>query len=266
MATMLLALTTNNMGLLWVAMEAATLSTVLLVTLYRTAGEPRGGLEVLHPVRRRHRPGAVRHDPAVLRGREGPGRAGRERAAVDPPERRQGTARADRARPRLRLPAGRLRHQGRARAAAQLAARRPRRRPDADLGGALRAAAERRDLRGRALQGAGRGLAALAAALADAHGLRPAVGGARGVLPLAPARHQAAVRLLLDRAHGDHHLRLRHGRPGGQLRRAAAHDGALADQVGDLLRRRPRRAEGRLAADGQHPRAHHAQPRPSAGA
>ena len=37
MATMLLALLTNNLGLLWVAMEAATLSTVLLVSLYRTA-------------------------------------------------------------------------------------------------------------------------------------------------------------------------------------------------------------------------------------
>ncbi|MHB1870183.1 MAG: hydrogenase 4 subunit F [Steroidobacteraceae bacterium] len=36
MFTMLLALTTNNMGLMWVAMEGATLSTVLLVTLYRT--------------------------------------------------------------------------------------------------------------------------------------------------------------------------------------------------------------------------------------
>lgn len=35
--TMLLALLTNNLGLLWVAMEAATLSTVLLVSLYRTA-------------------------------------------------------------------------------------------------------------------------------------------------------------------------------------------------------------------------------------
>ncbi|HEY3326301.1 MAG TPA: hydrogenase 4 subunit F, partial [Novimethylophilus sp.] len=31
--TMLLALTTNNMGILWVAMEAATLTTVLLVSL-----------------------------------------------------------------------------------------------------------------------------------------------------------------------------------------------------------------------------------------
>jgi hydrogenase-4 component F len=36
MAAMFLALLTNNMGILWVAMEAATLSTVLLVSLYRT--------------------------------------------------------------------------------------------------------------------------------------------------------------------------------------------------------------------------------------
>ena len=36
MFTMLLALTTNNMGILWVAMEAATLTTVLLVSVYRT--------------------------------------------------------------------------------------------------------------------------------------------------------------------------------------------------------------------------------------
>jgi hydrogenase-4 component F len=35
--TMLLALLTNNMGILWVAMEAATLATVLLVSVYRTA-------------------------------------------------------------------------------------------------------------------------------------------------------------------------------------------------------------------------------------
>ena len=41
--TMLLALTTNNMGLLWVAMEGATLSTVLLVTLYRTPGSLEAG-------------------------------------------------------------------------------------------------------------------------------------------------------------------------------------------------------------------------------
>jgi hydrogenase-4 component F len=41
--TMLLALTTNNIGLLWVAMEGATLSTVLLVTLYRTAASLEAG-------------------------------------------------------------------------------------------------------------------------------------------------------------------------------------------------------------------------------
>ncbi|MFC5427896.1 hydrogenase 4 subunit F [Paraburkholderia denitrificans] len=34
---MLLALLTNNMGVLWVSMEAATLATVLLVSVYRTA-------------------------------------------------------------------------------------------------------------------------------------------------------------------------------------------------------------------------------------
>ena len=34
---MLLALTTNNLGIVWVAMEAATLTTVLLVSVYRTA-------------------------------------------------------------------------------------------------------------------------------------------------------------------------------------------------------------------------------------
>jgi hydrogenase-4 component F len=43
MFTMLLALTTNNLGLMWVAMEAATLSTVLLVTLYRTPASLEAG-------------------------------------------------------------------------------------------------------------------------------------------------------------------------------------------------------------------------------
>ncbi len=36
-AMMLMALTANNLGILWVAMEAATLATVLLVSVYRTA-------------------------------------------------------------------------------------------------------------------------------------------------------------------------------------------------------------------------------------
>jgi hydrogenase-4 component F len=36
MLAMYLVLTTNNMGVMWVAMEGATLATVLLVSLYRT--------------------------------------------------------------------------------------------------------------------------------------------------------------------------------------------------------------------------------------
>ena len=119
------------------------------------AGEPRGRMEVLHPVRRGSRAGALRHHPALLRGGEGAGR-GRQRAPVDASLRGQGAARADRAGARVRVPAGRLRHQGRPRAAAQLAARRARRGPDAGLGGALGAAPQRGAVRGRAHQGAGR--------------------------------------------------------------------------------------------------------------
>ena len=50
----------------------------------------------------------------------------------------------------------------------------------------------------------------------------------RVVHAVPPPRHQADVRLLLDRAHGDHQLRLRHGRAARELRRPAAHDHALA--------------------------------------
>ena len=86
------------------------------------AGEPGSGLEVLHPVLGRHRAGAVRHDPALLRRREG-ARTGRQRAPVDAPARGARRARAHGAVARVRVPAGRLRHQGGAGAAAQLAAR-----------------------------------------------------------------------------------------------------------------------------------------------
>jgi len=68
------------------------------------------------------------------------------------------------------------------------------------------------------------------------HGLRASVGRACIVLALAPTRHQAPLCLLLNRAHGDHHLRLRNGWAGGQLRRPPAHDRALAYEIGDLLR------------------------------
>ena len=61
----------------------------------------------------------------------------------------------------------------------------------------------------------------------------------RRVHAVSPARHQAPVRLFLDRAHGHHRVRVRHGRPARQFRRAVAHGDAQPDQIGDLLRRRP---------------------------
>ena len=150
---MLLALTTNNMGLLWVAMEAATLATVLLVGVYRTPASLEAawkyfilcGVGIAQALF-----GTILLYLAAERliGAEGGG------AAVDQSECGQSAARADRHHARLRLPAGRLRHQGRTGAAAQLAARRARRRPDADLGGAVGPAAERGALRGAPLQGA----------------------------------------------------------------------------------------------------------------
>ena len=77
----------------------------------------------------------------------------------------------------------------------------------------------------------------------------------RGVHAVPAARHQAHVRLFLDRAHGHHRVRLRHGRAARQFRRAAAHDHAQPDQVGDLLRGRPHRAGQGHAEDRRHRRA-----------
>ena len=77
---------------------------------------------------------------------------------------------------------------------------------------------------------------------------------------LPPARHQTHVRLLLHRAHGAHHLRLRHGRAARQLCRPAAHEPAFAHQVGDLLRRRPHRPGQGHAALIRDPRPHESHP------
>ncbi len=102
-------------------------------------------------------------------------------------------------------------------------------------------------------------LAANAAALAPGPlmvTLGLAVARVRGLHAVPPPRHQTAVRLFVDRAYGHHHLRLRHGRPARQFRRPPAHDHAFADQVGDLFRRRPYRAGQGHAADRRHGRAH----------
>ena len=50
---------------------------------------------------------------------------------------------------------------------------------------------------------------------------RPRQPGVRGLHAVPPPRHQTLVRLFVDRAHGHHHLRLRHGRAAGEFRRAS---------------------------------------------
>jgi len=67
------------MGLLWVAMEAATLSTVLLVR-FTVRGQPGSGMEILHFVRRRHRSSFVRHDSLYFAAEKTLGREGMTRS------------------------------------------------------------------------------------------------------------------------------------------------------------------------------------------
>ena len=163
MATMLIALTTNNMGLMWVAMEAATLSTVLLVTLYRTPASLEAGWKYFILCGVGISQALFGTILMYFAAEKILGSRGRECAAVDAPECRQGAARARRSRSGVRVLARGLRHQGGACAAAQLVAGCACGRPDADFGGAVRTAAQCGHVRGRALQGARRGLAALAA-------------------------------------------------------------------------------------------------------
>ena len=58
-------------------------------------------------------------------------------------------------------------------------------------------------------------------------------------------RHQTNVRVFVDRAYGDHRLCFWHRRPARQFRRPSAHDHAQPDEVGDLLHRRSHIARSR---------------------
>jgi len=71
---------------------------------------------------------------------------------------------------------------------------------------------------------------------------------------LPAARHQTHVRLFVDRAHGHYHLCFRHGRTAREFRRPSAHDDAFAHQIGNLFRRRSCRPGQRHAADRRHGR------------
>ena len=244
MFAMNLALVTNNVGVMWVAIELATLTTVLMVGIYRThealeaawkyfilgsvgialalfgtilvymAAEPTIGAGPNAMVWTDLVAHAASFDPALL-----------NLAFVF-------------------LLLGYGTKVGLVPAAC-LAARCPCRRPDPYLGGLVRPFAERRALRAASLQDAARGKStcARAGAADDQHG--PRIAPIRVVHALPPARHQTHVCLFLDRAYGHRDLRLRHGRPARQFRRPLAHDAAFAHQVGDLLRRRRHRASRR---------------------
>ena len=81
-----LALVANNIGLMWVAIEMATLTTVVMVGIYRTPRGARGGVEIFHPRQRRHRARPVRHDPRLYGraagARRGAGRHGLDRSLI----------------------------------------------------------------------------------------------------------------------------------------------------------------------------------------
>ena len=150
-----LALVANNIGLMWVAIELATLTTVLMVGIYRTH-------EALEAAWKYFILGSVGIALALFgtilvymaaRPVIGEGLDAMVWTVLVHARREVRSGVAQR---RLRVPAARLRHQGRPRAAARLAARRARRRPDADFGGAVRAAAQRRALCAAALQDAAR--------------------------------------------------------------------------------------------------------------
>ena len=156
MFAMNLALVANNIGLMWVAIELATLTTVLMVGIYRTH-------EALEAAWKYFILGSVgialalfgtilvymAARPVVGEGLD----AMVWTVLVTARERlRPGAARCC-----LCLLAARLRHQGRSGAAACLAARCACRGPDADLGSAVGIAAQCRALRVVALQDAAGG-------------------------------------------------------------------------------------------------------------
>ena len=248
-----LAFVSNNIGLMWVAVEIATLTTVLMVGIYRThaALEAAWKYFILGSVGIAFALFGTILVYMAARPVVGEGQDGMVWTHPDPARREFRPCAAQR---RLHLPVSRLRHQGRPRAAARLAARRACRRSDPDIGGAVGAAAQRRALCAAALQDIARRQSGGDRARPADGDDGPGVAGVRRLHALPPPRHQTAVRLFLDRTHGHHRVCVRHGRPARQFRRPAAHGDAQPDQVGDLLRRRPYLADQGHAADLPDPR------------
>ena len=129
--SMNLALIANNIGLMWVAIEFATLTTVLMVGIYRTQ-------EAIEAAWKYFILGGVGIALALfgtilvyMAARPVVGEPG---CAVDEPHRPCADVQPGAAQSRLRLSPARLWHQGRPRAFARLASRRACRGSDADLG------------------------------------------------------------------------------------------------------------------------------------
>ena len=258
---MLLALLTNNVGILWVAMEAATLTTVLLVSLYRTPASLEAAWKyfILCGVGIAQ---ALFGTILLYFAAEKVLGAGGTALLWTHLNEVQGRARADRARPRVRLPARRLRHEGRPRAAAQLAARRARRR------------ARRRSRRcsrgccstSRSTPSCARRCSSKARSGRISRGnLMMGFGLLSVVVAAFLLSRQKDIKRLFAYSSIEHMglmtFAFGMGGPLATFAGPAAHDGAFAHQVGDLLRGRPCRAEVRYAGHGGHPRADRKQSR-----
>ena len=146
-----LAFVSNNIGLMWVAVEIATLTTVLMVGIYRThaALEAAWKYFILGSVGIAFALFGTILVYMAARPVVGEGQDGMVWTLLIAA---CGKFRPCPAQRRFHLPVSRLRHQGRPRAAACLAARRARRRSDPDIGGAVGSAAQRRALCAVALQ------------------------------------------------------------------------------------------------------------------
>jgi hydrogenase-4 component F len=154
MFTMLLALTTDNLGVMWVAVEGATLATVLLVSLYRTPEAVEAawkyfilcGVGIALALF-----GTVLTYFAAQRSIARPG----GRPDLERPVRPGGRVGASGDAARIRLPAGGLWHQGGSGADASMAAGCPFRGADPDVRGPLGAPAQCRPVCDCAAQDAG---------------------------------------------------------------------------------------------------------------
>ena len=200
---MLLALTTNNLGMLWVAMEAATLTTVLLVTRVPHAGQPGGGAGSTSSCaasaspRRCSAPYCCIWPPRRCSAPEGARCCGPTSTPVKGATRTRGHR-------RWRSPscwsataprwAWRRCTTGCPMPTPRARRRSPRYCRDCCSMWRMYAVVRCKVLVEGSLH--------VEPAGQHADGLWPAIGGGRGVLPVATARRQAPVRVFLDRAHG----------------------------------------------------------------